>query len=269
MSKKWQNWALSYSFFATFLLWVVYKAGVAMNNSNKAGSRPVRVTWLLMPVLLLPLVATALSISLDSTRSLDTSCDAVRGFLEKTDQVRVSKDATVLILGGEEFAKWKFRSTRGKIAPEQLRVKTAPIISPHTAARCFERTIAHYQPVTTVLFLDPEDGLSGAEATLNALDEIVDKRNYWSVSPGLVVVPPTVTPSLRGDAAQLGEFLSRLQGWAADKPGIEILDTGTLFSDHSGRIDPRLFWPDGSTLDSEGCDLLRTRMIAYAGAANA
>ena len=116
------------------------------------------------------------------------------------------------------------------------------------------------------MFLDPEDALAERDATLNALDEIDNKRNYWGVSPSFVVVPPTITPSLRSNAAQLGDFLTDVQAWAGDKAGVAVLDTGTLFEDELGRTDPRLFWPDGSTLGRDGCDMLRARMIAYAGA---
>lgn len=222
--------------------------------------------WLLVPVLLLPLVATGLSMSVDLNKPLDNSCESVRTHLEQTDAFRVSKDATVLIIGGETFSKWKFRSAQGKITPDKLRVKASPLMSPNTVARCFERVVAHYQPITTVLFLDPEDGLEGAEATLNALDEIVDKRTYWSVSPGLVVVPPTITPSLKGKTDKLTAFELKLEAWAADKVGVQSLSTGPLFSDASGAVDPRLFWPDGKTLGVEGCDRLRARMVALAGA---
>lgn len=237
-----------------------------MRSSNNAGSQPARFSWLLLPILLLPLVATAVSVAIESAAPGDTSCNAVRSFLEQTDQIRVSKDATVLILGGQEFSRWKFRSTTGKVAPKQLRVKADPLLSPVTVARCFERVIAHYQPLTTVMFLDPEDALAERDATLNALDEIDNKRNYWGVSPSFVVVPPTITPSLRSNAAQLGDFLTDVQAWAGDKAGVAVLDTGTLFEDELGRTDPRLFWPDGSTLGRDGCDMLRARMIAYAGA---
>ena len=234
----------------------------------KKYSEPSNLTprmWLLVPVLLLPLVATAISMSVDLAEPLDDSCESVRTFLEQTDAVRISKDATVLVIGGESFTRWKFRSAQGKMTPDKLRVKASPLMSPHTVARCFERAIAHYQPFTTVLFLDPEDGLEGAEATLNALDEIVDKRTYWSVSPGLVVVPPTITPALKGKTERLTAFELNLEAWAADKVGVEILDTGPLFSDASGAVDPRLFWPDGRTLGVEGCDRLRGRLVALAG----
>lgn len=236
-----------------------------MNKHKDTQSESRRIIWLLMPVLLVPLVATGVSISLDFGSPLDTSCESIRTFLEETDQIRVTKDANVLILGGATFTQWKFRSARDKMTPQQLRVKASPLIGPHTVARCFERTVAHYQPMTTVLFLDPEDGLAGAEATLNALDEIVQKRTYWSVSPGLVVVPPTVTPSLQGKAVQLADFETRVQNWAADKVGVETFDTAILLSDASGRVDPRLFWPNGSTLGKAGCDRLRARMLMYAG----
>ena len=236
-----------------------------MKKYKNTHSESRRIIWVLIPVLLFPLVATGVSMALDYGAPLDTSCESIRTFLEETDQIRVSKDASVLILGGATFTQWKFRSARDKMTPHQLRVKASPLIGPHTVARCFERTVAHYQPMTTVLFLDPEDGLAGAEATLNALDEIVQKRTYWSVSPGLVVVPPTVTPSLQGKAVQLADFETRVQTWAADKVGVETFDTAILLSDASGRVDPRLFWPDGSTLGKEGCDRLRARMLMYAG----
>lgn len=235
-----------------------------MNKYSEPSNLPPRM-WLLLPVLLLPLVATGLSMSVDLTEPLDDSCESVRTFLEQTDAVRISKDATVLIIGGETFSKWKFRSARDKMTPDKLRVKASPLMSPLTVSRCFERVVAHYQPITTVLFLDPDDGLGGAQATLNALDEIVEKRTYWSVSPGLVVIPPTITPALKGKADRLEEFASRLEGWASDKVGVESLNTGPLLSDASGAVDPRLFWPDGRTLNVEGCDRLRARMVALAG----
>ncbi|MDG1066207.1 MAG: hypothetical protein P8O91_08330 [Luminiphilus sp.] len=224
----------------------------------------MRFSWLLIPILALPLVvAIVTSVDVPPTTS-DTSCERVRIFLEETDQIRVSKDSSTLILGGSVFSEWKMRSAK-KLAPTQLRVKASPLFTPTNIAKCFERTVAHYRPVTMVLFLDDSDGLRNAESTFNALDEIDALRAYWSVSPSFVVVPPAITPALKSETQALKNFEGRLVAWMKHRAGTTMLDINALLANDQGVVNPLLFWPDGKTLGKEGCKLLQGSLLGYAG----
>ena len=224
----------------------------------------MRFSWLLIPILALPLVVAIVASNDFTSKTSDNSCETVRIFLEDTDRIRVSKDASTLVIGGSVFSQWKMRSAK-KLAPNQLRVKASPLFTPATIAKCFERTVAHYRPITMVLFLDDTDGLQHAEATFNALDEIDDLRAYWSVSPSFVVVPPAITPALKSQAKALRDFEDSLASWMKNKAGITMLDINTLLATNSGDINPLLFWPDGRTLGKEGCKRLQGALLGYAG----
>ena len=235
-----------------------------MKQQLNSEDESMRFTWLLIPILALPLIV-AIVTSIDPPlASSDTSCERVRIFLEETDQIRVSKDSSTLVLGGSVFSEWKMRSAK-KLAPQQLRVKASPLFTPATIAKCFERAVAHYRPVTMVLFLDSSDGLRNAESTFNALDEIDTLRAYWSVAPSFVVVPPAITPALKSEAQALKDFEGRLATWIVNRAGTSLLDINTLLANDQGVVDPLLFWPDGKTLGKEGCKLLQESLLGYAG----
>ena len=224
----------------------------------------MRFSWLLIPILALPLVVAIVASTDFTPKTSDHSCETVRIFLEETDRIRVSKDASTLVLGGSVFSEWKLRSAK-KLAPSQLRVKASPLLTPTTIAKCFERTVAHYRPITVVLFLDDTDGLQHAEATFNALDEIDNLRAYWSVSPSFVVVPPAITPALNSEAKALRDFEDNLTRWMQNRAGITMLDINSLLITDNGKVDPLLFWPDGRTLGKEGCKRLQGALLSYAG----
>ena len=224
----------------------------------------MRFSWLLILILALPPAVVILTTTDFKPQTSETSCEKVRIFLEETDQIRVSKDSYTLIIGGSVFSEWKRRSAQ-KLEPSQLRVKASPLFTPTTIAKCFERTVAHYRPVTTVLFLGDSDGLAKSESTFNALDEIDALRAYWSVSPSLVVVPPAITPALKPESKALRDFEQRLTRWVESKPGTSMLDINTLLADDQGEVDPLLFWPDGRTLGKRGCQRLQGALLGYAG----
>jgi len=224
----------------------------------------MRSSWLLIPILALPLVVAFITSTDWKSQSADASCENVRIFLEETDQIRVSKDSSTLILGGSVFSQWRLRSTK-ELAQNLLRVKASPLLTPTTIAKCFERTVAHYRPITLVLFLDDSAGLRHAEATFNALDEINALRAYWSVAPSFIVVPPAITPALKSQTKKLRDFESRLVAWTKTATGTSLLDINTLLANDRGEVNPLLFWPDGKTLGNEGCERLQNTLLGYAG----
>ncbi|MBT6037660.1 MAG: hypothetical protein HOH17_00200 [Halieaceae bacterium] len=224
----------------------------------------MRFSWLLIPILALPLIIAIVASSDFKLRTFDSPCETVRIFLEDTDRIRVSKDASTLVIVGSVFSEWKLRSVK-QLAPNQLRVKASTLFTPATIAKCFERTVALYRPITMVLFLDDTDGLQHAEATFDALDEIDDLRAYWSVSPSFMVVPPAITPALKSQAKALRDFKDSLATWMKNRAGITMLDINPLLATNSGNINPLLFWPDRRTLGKEGCKRLQGALLGYAG----
>ena len=57
----------------------------------------MRFSWLLIPILALPLVVAIVASNDFTSKTSDNSCETVRIFLEDTDRIRVSKDALSLI----------------------------------------------------------------------------------------------------------------------------------------------------------------------------
>lgn len=238
-----------------------------MKQQLYSEDEPTRFSWLLILILALPAIIAILTTADLGDQTSNSSCENVRILLEESDQIRISKDSSTLVIGGSVFSEWKTRSAQ-KLEPTQLRVKASPLFTPTTIAKCFERMVAHYRPVTLVLFLDDVDGLAKSASTFNALDEIDALRAYWSVSPRFVVVPPAITPALKSEGSMLRDFERRLVTWTNNRAGTTMLDINTLLSNDQGEVDPLLFWPDGKTLGKKGCKLLQGALLGYAGVSN-
>lgn len=220
--------------------------------------------WLLGPVLAAPLLVFLVSAFRSIAPSGEAPCEAMRGLLEAADVDAAGSDPSVLVVGSGRLQRWYNRS--GPASPHQeFRILAAPQFSLTNVARCFQRSVAHYRPATTLLVIDADEVLTDAQAALTAIKDINEQRRYWSVSPNLILATPLVVPALRHHSDRLADFHDDVKRWAAGVEGATILDPNNLLSTPDGKVDPQLFWPDGMTLTREGYLQLQSYFLKLTG----
>lgn len=230
-------------------------------DRRRAGLFP---SWLLWPVLAAPLLVFLVS-TLPIWSPIDTSCRAVTELLERLDIESAGSDPNLLVIGGTRLKAWNRRS--GPEVPRgEYRLLAAPELTVATVAGCFQRSVAHYRPATTLLLVEDTEVLADPQALLRNLDELEQQRTYWSVSPHLVIATPAALPAVQDDAPDLQRFRQELSERAVPGSGTRILNLDQLFTGEDGKIDPELFWPDGQTLTREGYQRLETYFFQLAGA---
>jgi len=220
--------------------------------------------WLLGPVLAAPLLVFFVSVLRVTAPIEELPCEGMRGLLEAADVDAAGSDPSVLVVGSGRLQRWYNRSGPASPRPE-FRILAAPQLTLGTVARCFERSIAHYQPATTLLVIDADEVLTDAQAALAAIKNIDEQRRYWAVSPNLILATPLMAPALGQQANQLAGFNDEVKRWAARVEGATVLDPNDLFTTQGGNVDPQLFWPDGMTLTREGYQQLQSYFLKLAG----
>lgn len=197
-----------------------------------------------------PLMTAGVSIYLNN-RSVGTpSCHELSIPLDRADQHRALPRRPVLLVGGTRLERWQQ-------PPEHLgnkAVLTNPVhgLRPELVANCFPRMVAHYQPETTIILLETEDAIDSPDSTLRALEDLLRQREYFSVSPRLILIAPLLTPRNAHSHAALDDFNRRLEAWSQTTPGVASFDISARFRRDNDAPNPHLFWPDGRTLSREG-----------------
>jgi len=211
------------------------------NEFPGRGSIPIA---LIVIVLSLPLVALTIKQLSTTTNPSSSDCGDVTRELEAQDIAYSGATRSVLILGRDSLIRWP----HGANSPWQTNamIKASHLLHPAAVAVCFKRLVAHYQPTTTLLLLEPEDILAGSERTLTALESITESRDYWSSSPRFVVALPFRGPRFRNGLSLWSKFeqaINAIEGF----PGLEILDLNGALVDNKGAPNADFYWPDGKT----------------------
>jgi hypothetical protein len=199
---------------------------------------------LIVIVLSLPLVALTIKLLSIATNPSSSDCGDVTRELEVQDIAYSGATRSVLILGRDSLIRWP----HGANSPWQTNamVKASHLLHPAAVAACFQRLVAHYQPTTTLLLLEPEDIIPGSERALIALEAIAESRAYWSSSPRFVVALPFRGPRFRHGLSQWSQFeqaINAIEGF----PGLEVFDLNGPLLDHRGAPEADFYWPDGKT----------------------
>jgi len=199
---------------------------------------------LIVIVLSLPLIALMAKQLSITTNPLSSDCGDVTRELEAQDIAYAGATGSILILGRDSMIRWP----HGANSPWQTNamIKASHLLHPAAIAACFQRLVAHYQPTTTLLLLEPEDILAGSERTLTALESMRESRDYWSSSPRFVVALPFRGPRFRNGLSLWSKFeqaINAIEGF----PGLEILDLNGALVDNKGAPNADFYWPDGKT----------------------
>jgi hypothetical protein len=224
----------------------VLEAGKPMEKEYpKLGALNIVLIVIVLSLPLIALMAKQLSIT---TNPLSSDCGDVTRELEAQDIAYAGATGSILILGRDSLIRWP----HGANSPWQTdaMIKASRLLHPAAVAACFQRLVAHYQPTTTLLLLEPQDILAGSERTLMALEAIAASRIYWSSSPRFVVALPFRGPRFRPGASQWSQFeqaMNAIEGFS----GLEILDLNSALLDDRGAPEADFYWPDGKTPSRE------------------
>lgn len=210
-------------------------------------------TWVrtfFIAALLVPVLASVLSIQRDVVGGVQADCTSITRELERVDAAGSIGEQAVLILGNHRVRRWREPPTT--VGDKAILMRGSPALTPRLIADCFQRSVAYYRPALAVIFLEPEDVYDHSERTHAALNTIADRRRYYDVAPRLAIVPPIPTPADASQREVLQQFNSALNEWAAGHTGIMVMHLDGPLLNENGQPEAPLFWPDGQTLSDQG-----------------
>jgi len=199
---------------------------------------------------LVPLLTAGVSIYLSNRPVGTPSCHELSIPLDQADQKRALPADPVLLLGSTRVERWQ--SPPRRLGNDTLLANPVHGLRPELVANCFPRMVAHYQPRTTIILLETEDAIDNPGATLRSLEDIRRQREYFAVSPRLIVIAPLLTPRNTQSYQAFADFGEQLETWSRTSAGVESFDISDRFSHDGITPNPHLFWPDGRTLSREG-----------------
>ncbi len=197
--------------------------------------------------LALPIAVFTTKIYLNSHGDSAADCVSLTTTLEFQDQTQSTKDRHILLLGRRTLSQWEGSSDWQR---KPLLVRTSRAFRPRALSTCFSRAIAYYHPTTTILVLEPEDIVDDTESTIEALESLMEQRDYWSTSPQLTIMLPFRGPRFSADIHLWQNFKTELLS-TIDALGFYLIDPNTALAGGTNTINPDWYWPDGITPTEE------------------
>ena len=208
------------------------------------------VAILLAAVTAIPVLVALVSIRYDQTVTDANSCDELTLLLEQQDVEHGMTKNAILLLGDASVRRWRHRPQ--KMGQTELMMRTARGLDASLVAGCFERAVAYYQPAITVFLTHKNELMASSKGLQDAIDQILERRDYYSVSPFLVFALPPNSPATPNYDPMLKSSVSLLQAVAENQSGVAVIDLSDSLNNTNGIPDARLFWPDGETPNNEG-----------------
>ena len=212
-----------------------------------------RTTLMLLFILALvvPVALTSVRIYQKQLAPEELNCDVLATTLEAIDTHSTVPRNPILIIGDTTLKHWDHPLlTVGK---NEVIIRSPKGINTSIVGECFQRVVAFYHPRVTVLFIEREELSKPSSIILEALDTIDERRNYYGVSPHLVLIPPMHVPIDGKREERSNNLRHELERWSSQHPGTRVTNISPALEDPTRRTaDPKLFWPDGRTLTTEG-----------------
>ena len=197
--------------------------------------------------LVLPIAVFTTRLYLNTDGDSAADCVSLTGTLEFQDQTQSMKDRHIPLLGRRTLSQWQGSSDWQR---KPFIVRTSRAFRPGVLSTCFSRAIAYYHPNTTILVLEPEDIVDEGESTIEALESLIEQRDYWSTSPQLTIMLPFRGPRFRADTHLWQNFKTELLS-TIDALGFSLIDPNTALEGGTNTINPDWYWPDGITPTEE------------------
>ena len=196
------------------------------------------------------MITTAVSILYDDRGQGVENCEQLTGLLEQQDLSSPVPDQGVLLIGDETLRRWRYQPK--ELAGANVLIRHVSGLSLERIADCFQRAVAFYRPAVTVWLPSEEELALGSDALTRHLQQIFERRSYYSVSPFLAIVLPPNTPAIPNQQQRLAATIDQLRSSMEQQTGTAVIDVSPHLAASSGLPDPTLFWPDGKTLNERG-----------------
>ncbi|MEY2908596.1 MAG: hypothetical protein RLZZ602_1119 [Pseudomonadota bacterium] len=203
-------------------------------------------------ILSVPVIATAVSILYDDHGQGVENCEQLTALLEQQDLSSSVPNQGVLLIGDERLRRWRYQPK--ELAGADVLTRHVSGLNLERIADCFQRAVAFYRPAITVWLPSEQELAIGNDALTRHIQQIFERRTYYSVSPFLAIAMPPNTPAIPNQQQRLAATIDLLRSSLEQQAGTALIDVSADLAASSGLPDPTLFWPDGKTLNERGLE---------------
>ncbi|MFV8819261.1 hypothetical protein [Haliea sp. E17] len=215
-------------------------------------------------LLFVPIVHLVYLVSQDTLASLNASPEAWADEMaayQRQDEGTPLPNGPVEIIGGHRVKLWE--GLDNVLAPQPVLMRGLGNATVDDILYYYPRLVGYYRPQTLVFLPgDSEFHIRDAKAAdelFNGIRQLAETDQKLRPEGHFYVFAPLQTPLHPEDRAKVAETTRLLSDWAADQPGVSILDANPLLSAVDGKPDPTYFRFDGVNLNEHG--YLRLSML--------